>query len=63
MLPVNQIGVPMDETHRRQQTVIPRIAANVADAANIAAIDRLISTTRFPYIVAWGKWLGFTPGQ
>lgn len=26
-----------------------------------AAIDTLIGASRYPYIVAWGKWLGFKP--
>jgi hypothetical protein len=44
-----------------QPTVIPSIADKVANAANIAAIDRLIQASRYSYIIAWGKWLGFTP--
>jgi hypothetical protein len=42
-------------------TVIPLIADQVANAANQAAIDRLVSSEKYPCIVAWGKWLGFTP--
>ncbi|AMV17412.1 hypothetical protein [Planctomyces sp. SH-PL14] len=42
-------------------SVIPGLAYRVANAANIAAIDRLVDATRYPYVVAWGKWLGFTP--
>ena len=25
------------------------------------AIDTAVQATRYTYIVAWGKWLGFTP--
>lgn len=36
--------------------------SNVADLiANAEAIDRQIGTTKYRHIVAWGKWLGFTP--
>lgn len=42
-------------------SMIPSIADRVADEANMTAIDRLIPTTKYPYLVAWGKWLGFTP--
>jgi hypothetical protein len=42
-------------------TVIPRIADEAANSANMAEIDRLVSTQKYRHIVAWGKWLGFTP--
>lgn len=42
-------------------TVIPSIADKAANSANSAAIDLMIDAARYPYIVAWGKWLGFTP--
>ena len=45
----------------KSQTVIPRISDPVANAENMAAIDSLVTSERFPHIVAWGKWLGFTP--
>lgn len=41
--------------------VIPRISDPEANAANIAAIDREVGGSRFRHIVAWGKFLGFTP--
>ena len=41
-------------------TVIQSISDTVANAANIAAIDRFV-TGRYGHIIAWGKWLGFTP--
>lgn len=44
----------------RPATVIPSLD-RASTAANSAAIDRLIPTTRYPYLVAWAKWLGFTP--
>lgn len=43
------------------RTVIPSISDKTADSANLAAIDSQVQTCRFPFIVAWGKWLGFTP--
>ncbi len=42
-------------------SVIPRMADNAANDANNAAIDRLVTTHKYLYIVAWGKFLGFTP--
>lgn len=42
-------------------SVIPSLADKAADRANIAAIDARVSPACYPYIVAWGKWLGFTP--
>ncbi len=32
-----------------------------ANTANIAAIDHLVTTQSYRHIVAWGKFLGFTP--
>lgn len=42
-------------------SVIPSTADRAADEANMEAIDRLVRTDRYRYIIAWGKWLGFTP--
>src|SRR5689334_8664917 len=42
-------------------SVIPSIADLAANNANMAAIDRLVATRTYHHIVAWGKWLGFTP--
>lgn len=42
-------------------TAIPNLSDRKANAANIAAIDSLVQTQKYPYIVAWGKWLGFKP--
>ena len=42
-------------------TVIPRSSDRAANAANIAAIDKLVSTGTYHHIMAWGKFLGFTP--
>ena len=41
--------------------LIPKIIDNVANHANSAAIDALLKTLKYGHIVAWGKWLGFTP--
>ena len=43
------------------ERVIPSRSDRAAYEANMAAIDRLIGQCRYPYIVAWGKFLGFTP--
>jgi hypothetical protein len=42
-------------------TVIPSTSDRVAYKRNMEEIDRLVVSSRYPYIVAWGKWLGFTP--
>jgi hypothetical protein len=41
--------------------LIPSISDQVAYRQNMEAIDRAVGATAYPYIVAWGKWLGFTP--
>lgn len=54
----------VNETGRwtsRESPVIPSMSDRTAAAANSAAIDRLIRTPKYVYIIAWGKWLGFTP--
>lgn len=48
-------------TGTSDMTVIPRLSDELAKEANLAAIDRLASTDKYHHIVAWGKWLGFTP--
>lgn len=45
----------------KRERVIPNISDVSAYRANCDAIDRLIGECRYPYIVAWGKFLGFTP--
>ena len=45
----------------QDHAVIPSITDKTADAANLAAIDSLVKALNHPYVVAWGKWLGFTP--
>ncbi len=40
--------------------MIPSTADHAAWTANCQAIDRVTGTSRYPYIVAWGKFLGFT---
>lgn len=42
-------------------SVIPSTSDRAAFAANMAAIDELVRTRKYYHIVAWGKWLGFTP--
>lgn len=44
-----------------RERVIRRISDPGANEANCDAIDRLIGECRHPYIVAWGKFLGFAP--
>lgn len=41
--------------------MIPSVSDEAARKANDEAIDRLVGECRYPYIVAWGKFLGFTP--
>jgi hypothetical protein len=42
-------------------TVIKSTADRIANQANMTAIDKLVTSKTYPYIIAWGKWLGFTP--
>lgn len=49
------------EERIRSNTVITSTADREAYSANCLAIDKRVETQRFRYIVAWGKWLGFTP--
>lgn len=44
-----------------RERVIPKISDTTAYRTNCEAIDRLIGECRYPYIVAWGKFLGFAP--
>jgi hypothetical protein len=44
-----------------EPTVIPNQSDAAANAANIAAIESAAGHSRFRHIVAWGKFLGFTP--
>lgn len=45
----------------RPASVIPRISDEAAMRTNMDAIDRIAGVTTYRHIVAWGKWLGFTP--
>ena len=47
--------------HQSDNSVIPSTADHEAFRANAEAIDRQVRTDRYFYIIAWGKWLGFTP--
>jgi hypothetical protein len=42
-------------------SVIPLAANKRANDANIAAIDLLVKAPKYEHILAWGKFLGFTP--
>lgn len=46
---------------RSDDSVIPSTSNAMDFSANAEAIDRQIGTTKYRHIVAWGKWLGFTP--
>lgn len=46
---------------QERQRVIRSISDAAAYKANCEAIDRLVGKCGYPYIVAWGKFLGFTP--
>ena len=54
-------GLPELESPDSPTSVIPQISDARAHAANQTAIDRFVHTDRFHHIIAWGKWLGFTP--
>lgn len=45
----------------KEPSVIPSMADAAANQANIAEIDRLVKTDKYIHVVAWGKFLGFTP--
>lgn len=51
--------------HRSEAQERERLISSVSDrtawSANCEAIDRLTHESRYPYIVAWGKFLGFAP--
>jgi hypothetical protein len=49
------------ESTRFDVTVIKRISDKAAYEANMAAISTLVRTQKYHHIVAWGKFLGFTP--
>lgn len=40
---------------------IPSTSDESDFAINAVAIDSLVGQTKYQHIVAWGKWLGFTP--
>ncbi|MES2793329.1 MAG: hypothetical protein V4719_27205 [Planctomycetota bacterium] len=42
-------------------STIPRISDITAYRENMAAIDQVIRTKKYHHVIAWGKWLGFTP--
>ena len=52
-----------EKTHSMNldQTVIPSVSDRASHATNMAAIDRLVVSGKYRHIIAWGKWLGFTP--
>ena len=49
------------EPYSGDGTVIPSTADPVAYRANMRAIDEQVAPKTYAYIIAWGKWLGFTP--
>ena len=61
--PFIEFGLMEEETHSMNvdKTLIPSISDKVAYAANMAEIDKLVAPGKFRHVVAWGKWLGFTP--
>jgi hypothetical protein len=46
---------------QKRERVIPSVSDAAAYEANCDAIDRLVGECQYPYIVAWGKFLGFSP--
>ena len=51
----------MSNLQNPDATVIPSTSDAAAFSANASAIDDLVHTMKYRHIVAWGKWLGFTP--
>jgi hypothetical protein len=43
------------------ERLIPSTADLIAFERNCKEIDLLVQPGKYPYIVAWGKWLGFKP--
>ena len=60
-LTLDQARDIMKQTVDSIGSVIPCSADKVADTKNILAIDTLVRTEKYRHVVAWGKWLGFTP--
>ena len=58
-LEISQMEVPLQ--FAGDGTVIPSISDTVANSENMEAIDSRIVPGKYRHIVAWGKWLGFTP--
>ena len=56
---ISQMDVPLQSAGNG--TVIPSVSDMVANTENMDAIDRLVVCGKHRHIVAWGKWLGFTP--
>ena len=56
---ISQMDIPLQSFG--DGTAIPSISNKASNAENMAAIDRLIVPGKYRHIVAWGKWLGFTP--
>lgn len=49
------------EIGHSDESVIPSTSDAAAFSTNASAIDQHVSTDRYHHIIAWGKWLGFTP--
>ena len=53
--------VPSTVDSKAEGGLIPKISDRVAYRDNMDAIDRSVQSRKYAYIIAWGKWLGFTP--
>jgi hypothetical protein len=51
----------MQPPTEKRERMVEKLSAPGAFKANCEAIDRLIGDCPYPYIVAWGKFLGFLP--
>jgi hypothetical protein len=60
-LMINKQGNGMNEQADCLECVISNTSDEAANNLNILMIDRLINTRKYVHIVAWGKFLGFTP--
>ena len=45
----------------KNDALIPKQSDESANRANVLAIDKAAGGSRYAFIVAWGKFLGFTP--
>lgn len=57
----DQGSVPSPFSRKSDGGLISSISDRVAYRENMDAIDRWVRSRKYAFIIAWGKWLGFTP--